>query len=170
MATSLVVSLLGCGHDGSVARARVLASPASRRLVGVWDVAFELDPARTIVLGRPNPAVVTGTLAFTEDRFGRVSSAGIGQFTHDGVYDVSFEPFGFSSRAETEVPVALARIVSIGGVDSLYVMLSPETTRLTVRMEGTLAGDSASGVWSASAFSAGGGAGPFRMARRRGAP
>lgn len=166
----LAASLIGCAGDGATARARVLASSASRRLVGVWDVRFDLDPSRTVALRSRAAAPVTGTVVFAEDRFGRVSAAGIGETTHEGVYDVSFEPFGFSSRAETDVPVAAARIVSGAGIDSLYVVLSPGTTRLPVRMAGTLAGDSASGTWEASGFSAGGGGGTFLMRRRRSNP
>ena len=166
---SLVILALACAHDDERARARLLASPASRHLVGVWDVAFRLDRGTSVNVRTLDTGSVTGTVVFAEDRFGRVATSELGESTHDGVYDVSFEPFGFSSRAESEVPVAIARVVPAARVESLYVVLSPGTTRLSVRMAGTLAGDSAAGEWRASAFSAGGGAGSFRMHRRPGA-
>jgi hypothetical protein len=168
--TPLVVVALACAHDDEPARARLLASPASRHLVGAWNVEFRLDRARSISVRALDTGSVTGTLVFAEDRFGRVASSELGESTHDGVYDVSFTPFGFSSRAEGDVPVAIARVVPTAQGESLYVVLSPGTTRLAVRMAGTLAGDSATGAWRAAAFSAGGGAGTFRMHRRRAEP
>ncbi|NUR54913.1 MAG: hypothetical protein HOQ29_10725 [Acidobacteria bacterium] len=157
---------VACGHGDASARQRLLASPEALRLVGAWKVRFELNYAVSsrVDVGKVGP--ITGTVVLAEDRFGRVGSTEIGDATHDGVYDVDFSPFGFSSRSEGDVPAAIARLVPTTLGDSLYIVLSPGTTRLAVVMAGRLAGDSASGEWHASAFSSGGGAGSFTMHRR----
>lgn len=46
---------------------------------------------------RQAPAV-TGTLVFAEDHYGRIASAELPNPTHDGVYDIDFQPFGFTTR------------------------------------------------------------------------
>ena len=168
---SLAVMVVACGNDDDEpARARLLASPMSQRLVGAWTVTFSLDRARSVSVHPLDTGTVSGTVVFAEDRYGKVKETELGESTHEGVYDVSFAPFGFSSRAESEVPVAVARVVPTAQGESLYVVLSPGTTRLAVRMAGVIAGDSAVGEWRAAAFSAGGGAGTFRMRRRPALP
>ena len=165
-----LAATLACAPDETPARARLLDSPAARRLVGAWDVTFRLDVATSVAVRPATAPPVTGTLVFAEDRYGHTSSRELGEPTHDGVYDVDFGPFGFSSRAAGDVPVAVARVASTPRRESLYVVLSPGTTRLAVQMTGTLDDDSASGEWRAAAFSAGGGAGHFTMHRRQGTP
>ena len=165
-----MAATLGCASDETPARARLLDSPAARRLVGAWDVTFSLDVATSATVRPATTPSVTGTLVFAEDRYGHTSSRELGEPTHDGAYDVDFGPFGFSSRAAGDVPVAVARVASASPHESLYVVLSPGTTRLAVQMTGTLDDDSATGEWRAAAFSAGGGAGHFTMHRRQATP
>ena len=165
-----MAATLACAPDETAARARLLESHAARRLVGAWDVTFRLDVATSVAVRRATTPPVTGTLVFAEDRFGHMSSRELGEPTHDGVYDVDFGSFGFSSRAAGDVPVAVARVASASPRESLYVVLSPGTARLAVQMTGMLDDDSATGEWRAAAFSAGGGAGHFTMHRRQATP
>jgi hypothetical protein len=169
LAVGVAAALLACGHDDGAARARLLESPAARQLVGAWDVTFRVEVATAVAVHPRNTPPITGTLVFAEDRDGHASSDDVGHPTHDGVYDVDFDPFGFSSHAAGEVPEALARVTETAVGDSLYVVLSPGTTRIAVQMAGRLTADSAAGVWHASTFSSGGGAGSFTM-RRHDAP
>ena len=170
LAALMVAAVLGCTPDDTAVRSRVLDAAAAHRLVGTWDVAFLLDPAQAIATSARAATPVAGTLVFAEDHYGRIAAAELSGPTHDGVYDVDFQPFGFSTREQGAVPVVVARVTPAGAGDSLYVVLSPGTPRFAVRMTGTLAGDSAAGVWSAAAFSAGGGSGRFAMRRRRNTP
>jgi hypothetical protein len=165
VAACMSAALLGCEHENAAARTRLLDSPAARSLVGAWDVTFRMDVATAVVARASEAAPITGTLVLAEDRYGRANSRDLDDPTHDGVYDVDFTPFGFSSRAAGDVPIAVARVAPAAAGDSLYVVLSPGTSRLSVQMAGRLTGDSAAGEWSASAFSAGGGAGTFTMRR-----
>jgi hypothetical protein len=170
LAAWVVVAVLGCAQDDAPARSRVLDAAEARHLVGVWDVSFRLDPATSVTIHAVSALPVTGTLVFAEDHYGRVTSAELSEPTHDGVYDVDFRPFGFSSRDADAIPVAVARVAPRSTGDSLYVVLSPGNSRFAVRMEGALAGDSAAGRWRAAAFSAGGGSGRFTMHRERDPP
>ena len=113
---------------------------------------------------------MTGTLVFAADRYGRIAAAELADPTNDGAYDLDFRPFGFSSRARSEVPTVVARAAATRVGDSIYVVLSPGTTRFAVRMAGLLAADSAAGSWTATAFSPGGGTGRFTMRRQHDAP
>jgi hypothetical protein len=167
---SVVAAMLGCGRDDTTARSQLLDAAAARRLVGTWDASFRLDPEQSVTVYARPTTPVAGTLVFAEDHYGHISTAELSGPTHDGVYDVDFRPFGFSTRDAGAVPVAVARVAPAGTVESLYVVLSPGTPRFAVRMVGTIAGDSAAGVWRATAFSAGGGGGSFTMRRRRDAP
>jgi hypothetical protein len=167
LAVWVTAAAVGCGHDDAAARARLLASPDARRLVGAWDVTFRLGVATSVAVHPSATPPITGTLVFAEDRYGPASSTELGKTTHDGVYDVDFARFGFTSRAPDDVPVAVARMAPTAVGESLYVVLSPETTRFAVRMAGRLAGDSAAGQWDASSFSSGGGSGTFSMRRHQ---
>jgi hypothetical protein len=169
VAAWLAAMALGCAREDMPARRRLLDDAESRRLVGTWDVTFQLDPGQTITTYAHPDTTVTGTMVFAEDHYGRIAVAELAGPTHDGVYDLDFRPFGFSTRDEGAVPTVVARVdPSIRG-DSLHIVLGPGTSRFAVRMAGLLAGDSAAGVWQATAFSAGGGSGRFTM-RRRDAP
>lgn len=163
-----------CGADHGADRARMLENVAARRFAGVWDVTFHADSQLGFSRHAPD-ALVTGTLAFTEDVHGPTDVAELAGVTHTGVYDLDFRPFGWETRSGNEAAVAVARVLGATGVavapaaaDSFYVVLSPGTQRFAVRMAGTIVGDSCAGTWSASSFSAGGGAGTFVMRHRAG--
>lgn len=153
-------ALLACGRSEEPSAARIAVA---RRLVGTWDVTFWLDSERTISHAA---APITGTLVFALDHSGPLDAPELSAPTNDGLYDADFHPFGFSTRDGDNVPVALARLIPGTSGDSLYVVLSPGRTRFSVRMAGRLSDDSAAGDWRASAFSAGGGSGRFRMHRK----
>lgn len=150
----------------------MLDNAAARRFAGVWDVVFHADSQ--VGYSRHDPdAVVTGTLAFTEDIHGPTEVAGLSGITHTGVYDLDFRPFGWTTRTGSEPAVAAARALGAArgtakgsGADSFYVVLSPGAGRFAVRMAGAVLGDSAIGTWSARSFAAGGGAGSFVMRHR----
>jgi hypothetical protein len=174
----LTLLLLACQTDDGAQRTRVLDSPAARRLVGAWAVSFEVDTnMATPPQARLSRPPVEGMLVLAPDHTGPSSTPELDGITHEGAYDVDFRPFGFTTRTAGAPAVVVARIVPAtelslvhSATDSLYVVLSPGTDRFAVRMSGTLTGDSASGVWSAYAFSAGGGAGRFVMRRHVGEP
>jgi hypothetical protein len=175
----LTLVLLGilsaCARSDDGERDHVLESPAVRRLVGAWDVSFVSDPHASL-RAPPTTRVLTGTLAFTVDRYGRTETAELSGITNEGTYDVDFRPFGWTTRAADAPAVAVARVhTPLRGAgaaipDSLAVVLSPGSERLVVVMSGTFSGDSASGIWSAYGYRAGGGTGRFVMRRHANAP
>lgn len=175
LVTLALAGTSACGRSDTAQRARLLDTPAVRRLVGTWEVSLFADFRDTLRMRAPDS--VTGMLAFTADHFGPPDAAELQGITHEGTYDLDFQPFGWSMRGADGPPVAVARVVSAAGSsvsdrapDSIYVVLSPGTARFAVRMSGALVGDSAAGVWSARSFSAGGGAGRFVMRRRAATP
>ncbi|MEO7457102.1 MAG: hypothetical protein ABIY52_12640 [Gemmatimonadaceae bacterium] len=135
----------------------------ANRLVGSWDVVFHANPG--VMHGRADS--VAGSLAFAENRFGPRDMRELEGITDQGVYDLDFLPLGFATRDPEASPVAVARVAAktAAGVDSLYVVLDPEGTRIIVRLSGILRLDSASGTWTATSFSSGGGSGTFAMWR-----
>lgn len=176
LAGMLLLGILwACARNDEGERDLVLQSPAVQRLVGAWDISFATDPHAS--LGAPQTArVLTGTLAFTVDRYGRTETAELSGITNQGTYDIDFLPFGWTTRAPDAPAVAVARVnanVRPTGdevADSLVVVLSPGSERLAVVMSGTFTGDSASGIWSAYGYRAGGGTGRFVMRRHAKAP
>jgi hypothetical protein len=159
LAGALVV---GCGRGETPAASH---EAFARRLVGTWDAKFWLDSERMIATHVHAPVV--GTVVFALDRYGRLDAPELSAPTNDGVYDIDFRPFGFSTRNDGTVPVAIAQLVPGRTGDSLYIVLSPGHSRFSVQLEGRVAADSAEGDWRAVAFSAGGGAGRFALRRRR---
>ena len=169
--TLLLLGILSaCARHDEGERDLVLQSPAVRRLVGAWDVSFTTDPHASL-RAPPTTRVLTGTLAFTVDRYGRTETAELSGITNEGTYDIDFQPFGWTTRAADAPAVAVARVdtplrlAGDAGSDSLVVVLSPGSERLVVVMSGTFSGDSASGIWSAYSYRAGGGTGRFVMRR-----
>jgi hypothetical protein len=171
----LLGMLSACARHDEGERDHVLESPAVQRLVGAWDVSFAIDPHASL-RAPPTTRALTGTLAFTVDRYGRTETAELSGITNEGTYDIDFEPFGWTTRAATAPAVAVARVstplrpAGDDVPDSLVVVLSPGSDRLAVLMSGTFSGDSASGVWSAYGYRAGGGTGRFVMRRHRNPP
>ena len=169
---AVAVMLGACADADAGQRERLLDSPAARRVVGSWDVVFTIDPHASVSLSY-TAASVRGTMVFTTDHHGPASMDALHDITHEGSYDLDFSPFGWTTRSADAPAVAIARVAAGGdatasaraGPDSLFVVLSPGTERFAVRMAGVLEGDSASGVWSARAYSAGGGVGRFVMRR-----
>ena len=166
---------MGCGHDRDD-RAAALATPSARRLVGVWDAVFWLDRQYTLMPSVPDTSPVSGTIVLDEDTHGTVSAEELESPTHVGVYDIDFSRFGFSTREGGSLPGAIARVGEIGipqrvarppqpATDSLFIVLSPGTPVFTVRMNGRIMGDSASGAWVASTYRSAGGSGHFVMRR-----
>jgi hypothetical protein len=177
----LVVALLlasnACHGDAAARRARLLRAPVRQRLAGTWQVAFVADPHSTTIAERASHDTVVGLLVFAPNDHGPLAVAGIDGVTHEGAYDLDFAPFGWTTRGRDAAPTAIARVVIapgglpvVPGGDSLYVVLSPGTERFAVQMSGVLVRDTATGVWSALAHSAGGGEGRFVMVRRGSAP
>lgn len=172
-----VIGLGACSTHDTAKRERLLDTPAARRLVGTWNVSFEMN-AHAAPPDAPAARVrVTGVIAFAPDHHGLTATTELNGITHEGAYDLDFRPFGWSTREADAPAVAVARVVSTAGAspsdtgrDSLYIVLSPGTQRFAVRMSGMLATDGATGIWSARSFSAGGGTGRFVMQRRAPAP
>ena len=166
---------VGCGRDDSGVRAAALAAPSAHRLVGVWEVSFWLDHEPTLPFVS-DTTPVSGTIVFAEDNHGSVSADEMAGPTHDGVYDIDFSRFGFSTREAGSLPGAVARIEQVGvpqraGLirkpvkDSLFIVLSPGTPLFTVRMTGPMGDDSVAGLWTASTNRSAGGTGHFVMRR-----
>ena len=166
----LLGMLPACARQDEGERDHVLESPAVQRLVGAWDVSFTSDPHASL-RAPATTRVLTGTLAFTVDRYGRTETAELSGITNEGTYDIDFQPFGWTTRAADAPAVAVARVSARlrpsgdGVPDSLVVVLSPGSERLAVVMSGTFSGDSASGLWSAYGYRASGGTGRFVMRR-----
>lgn len=170
----LFVSLGACRGSDGAQQARQLDERTARRLAGAWTVVFSADPVATTGMRSAN-AVVAGALVLTEVRHGAPDVEDLRGITHEGIFDLDFRPFGFTSGSGPDIVVA--RLVAGAGewkkgvaVDSVYLVLSPGTSRFAVRMAGILAADSGAGVWSANSFSIGGGAGTFVMRRSTGEP
>lgn len=173
LALSSTFVAAACTDSDPVNRAETLASPSALRLIGVWHATFWLDRLSTVTRYAADTSPVVGTIAFTEDTHGLVSADELTGPTHDGVYDIDFSRFGFETRVSGDFPAAIARITEasrVSGVqpshDSLSIVLSPGTQLFAVRMNGEIRGDTVSGVWSSSAYRAGGGSGRFVLARR----
>jgi hypothetical protein len=171
----LLGTLSACERNDDGERDHVLQSPAVQRLVGAWDVSFTSDPHASL-RAPPTTRVLSGTLAFTVDRYGPSETAELSGITNEGTYDIDFEPFGWTTRAADAPAVAVARVAArLRPVDdlvsdSLVVVLSPGSERLAVVMSGTFSGDSAAGLWSAYGYRAGGGTGRFVMRRHATSP
>jgi hypothetical protein len=166
----IAASVGACAHGDAAERDKLVDAPAARRLVGVWDIICTNDRRGSIDITATS-SVVSGMLAFTTDHHGPTSADGLSDITNDGTYDLDFQPFGWTTRDAGAPAVAVAKVIAAQSGrsgeahDSLYLVLSPGTERFAVHMAGTIAEDSASGEWSARAYSAGGGAGRFVMRR-----
>jgi hypothetical protein len=101
------------------------------------------------LLARADTTGVTGTLSLIEDAYGQSAPRFAGAL-HVGTYVADFSRFGFDLRERGEVPVALARVDR----DSVTIVLDPASAR-TFTLQGIIAGDSVSGIWSFSSRAAG---------------
>ena len=173
----LLPALAACGGADAAQRTRLLDAPAMRRLAGSWEVSFVADPRSTTLSMHASPLVVTGTIVLATAHHGPNAVRDMRNVTHEGAYDLDFRPFGWTTRGENDPAIAVAQLspgAATGSVatlpDSVFVVLSPGTSRFSVQMRGTLKGDSVQGTWSASSFSAGGGDGRFVMRRAAATP
>ena len=143
---AITVAATAC-HADEAARARALASMPARQLVGVWTTRYHLImPA---LLARADTTDVTGTLSLIEDAYGQSTPRFAGAL-HVGTYVADFSRFGFDLRERGAVPVALARVDR----DSVTIVFDPANAR-TFTLQGAIAGDSVSGMWSYSSRAAG---------------
>src|SRR4051812_4968884 len=168
----LLPGLAACDGVDAAERTRLLDAPAMRRLVGTWEVSFQADPGSTTLAMRASPGAVTGTIMLATAHHGPTAAGGMQGVTHEGAYDLDFRPFGWTTRGDNDPAEVVARLrprsaraTDSTTRDSVFLVLSPGTSRFSVQMRGTLEGDSVRGSWSASSFSAGGGDGRFVMHR-----
>jgi hypothetical protein len=176
----VVLTLSGvaaCGGADAAERARLLDGPAMRRLVGSWEVSFQPDPGSSTLAMHTSAASVAGTIVLATAHHGPTAVHEMRGITHTGAYDLDFQPFGWTTRGSNDPAVVVARLGPLlatpgdsAARDSVFLVLSPGTSRFSVQMAGTLSGDSVRGTWSASSFSVGGGEGRFVMRRSTRAP
>lgn len=165
----LLLTGAACKRMSSYRLQAVEAAPA-RRLVGVWNVTFTLDPAFRVRGGMDRP--LRGTLALIQDHYGGVSYPQLSTPLHYGVYDIDFRRFGFDPRDRGAVPIAVASVSTDSSdgratpVDRVHVVLDPGEAQMAITLDGTLAADSAAGTWAVDSRTASGG-GTFVMVRTR---
>ena len=159
----VTAALLGCA-DRSALDQRA-AAPSAQRLVGTWDVRFDLERP-PVLTERTGTAVrvVRGRLAFLENRWLNASYPEIETPTDYGTFDIDFTPFGFEPRNAGQPPTAVAGWL---GKDSVEIILAPDQDRTVVTMRGRFAGDSLVGTWDVSIGRGDGGGGRFLMSRHR---
>ena len=150
-----VLVVLGCNHVADD-REQLLLRADAARLVGAWDVTMILERpltqlADSAAIGRS----VTGSIAFTENRRGAREADDFGVVTGRGVADLDLHafslPFG-GSEPEGEVVARTAPIVAPSAAaarDSVLLLVQSADGRVTVRLDGLLAGDTIAGLWSA---------------------
>jgi hypothetical protein len=161
-----------CGGADAAERTRLLDGPAMRRLSGSWEVSFQPDPRSSTLAMHASAARVTGTIVLATAHHGPTAVRELQGITHAGAYDLDFQPFGWTTRGGNDPAPVVARLRPLlptpsdsAARDSVFLVLSPGTSRFSVRMAGMLDGDTVRGTWSASSFSAGGGQGHFMMRR-----
>jgi hypothetical protein len=161
---SLVIVFVGCSSTDDASRERALDSPTARLLVGVWDITFTLDRPLIVTSDPVRPRPVTGVVAFVEARHVAPEIPQLSGSTHDVAFDLDFRPFGFDLRDRGASAIAAART---GEPDSVTIVFGDDESMFSVRSEGTLIGDSVSGVWTAEAPRSAGAGGRFSMHRRQ---
>jgi hypothetical protein len=144
------------------ARATAMDVEATQRLVGVWDVTFTAEPTAAMSADVP-PLQERGSFAF-------VAAGGRATNRLIGVGDTEIRPH-YLARRDAGVPLTgevhrVSRHVrrEASWTDSLYILVDEGGSGFLVRLAGTMAGDSASGSWSANSHSSAGG-GRFTMRR-----
>lgn len=153
---------LACSAREDADRRRALDQPSARRLVGTWDVTFQLDRSMRTA-GSPAPhSTVTGTLALVENRVVPLDAPQLRGATHHGAYDIDFAPLGFALRDDGAARDAMARTAG----DSVVIVFESPGAAITLHARGTFSHDTLSGIWIAESPRAGA-AGRFSMRRRR---
>jgi hypothetical protein len=168
------LALAACKDSANADRTAVLERADAARLTGTWDITLILE--RSIALrdsARGHERMVAGTIAFTENRSSDLEAADFGVVTHKGVYDLDLSSFRLPPASDSHNQVAIARTAvvhpaqgNIAGDDSLFVVLNPGDSQLSVRLTGTLAGDTIAGSWVAE-FVRSQASGRFVMRRHR---
>jgi hypothetical protein len=140
-------------------------SPEARRLDGAWAIELRVDRLRfepvTARAGR-SPSI-RGEIALVANHW-LEGADDLPHPTHYGSYDIDFRTLGFDPRHPGEYPRVAA---SIGGRDSIDIVLEPDDAHESVHLHGAWRGDSIVGRWSLEPVRAGGdAAGTYTMARR----
>jgi hypothetical protein len=157
------LAIVACA-DRSATPGDVALQPA-QRLVGAWDVRFELErPLMLAVASNATVRSVRGQFAFVENRWLSASYPWMQRPTDYGTYDVDFTPFGFESRTNGETPTAVARWLH---GDSVQILLGLDESPVAVTMRGRLTSDSILGTWDVAISRVAGGGGRFLMSRHR---
>lgn len=153
---------LACSGREDVDRRRALDEPTARRLVGTWDVTFQVDRSMRVA-GSPSPhSTVTGTIALVENRVVPLDAPQLRGATHHGAYDIDFAPLGFALRDAGAAPDAMARTAG----DSVVIVFESPGAAITLHARGAFSHDTLFGIWSAESPRAGA-TGRFTMRRRR---
>ena len=159
----LAAILIACGDRTALERQAL--APANQRLIGLWDVRFQLE--RPLFGNGDSGALkryVRGELAFLANRWVTRVYPTMRSATLYGSYDVDFSPFGFDPRSNDETPTALAGWLSS---DSLEIIIGDPESDLSVTMDGRIAGDSIAGGWKVVIARSYGSGGRFVMVRHR---
>jgi hypothetical protein len=139
-------------------------APLLRRdtLTGIWNVEISSDVASA---GTPAaaPPKVEGVIALIRDSVNDFEWMALEGASNFGVYSVDFRGLGFEAPPAVGFPLAAARMVNDS---TALVVLNPTQDHQSLRLTGTLRGDSISGRWSESSYGAGL-SGTFVMRRQR---
>lgn len=164
MSVSLLISV-ACSRGDDGDRRRMLEQPSALRLVGTWDVTFQLDrPMRVAGSAVPRSAV-TGTIALVENRVAPLDAPQLSGATHHGAYDIDFAAFGFDLRDDGSARAAMARTAG----DSVAIVFESPGSAIALHAKGAFRRDTLSGTWIAEVPRASA-TGRFTMRRRRAEP
>jgi hypothetical protein len=155
--------LIACNDRSALERQAEAAT--TQRLVGTWDARFHLE--RPLVVGSDSESMkqdVSGQLAFLANRSVNRAYPTMQSPSAYGTFDVDFTPFGFDARSDDETPRAVAGWLT---PDSLEMIIGDPESDVTVRMHGSLTGDSIVGGWRVLVARTGGGGGSFVMVRHK---
>jgi hypothetical protein len=159
----VAVILVACSDRSALVKQAAAAS--NQRLIGIWDVHFQLERPLFAVGG--SSAInqhVSGEVAFLPNRWVTRAYPTMNSATVYGSYDVDFTPFGFDPRSNDETPTAVAGWRS---ADSLEIIIGDPDSDLSVQLDGRLAGDSIIGGWRVMIARSGGSGGRFVMIRHK---
>lgn len=169
IALGLALAMLACGGDSR--NGKELPEAQSARLAGSWDVTLRLERPLTVSTDVSRlPRTVGGTLTLLPNRDPRVSFDQMHDPTHVGVYEIALDSLGFPRREPGFVPSVAARTVAgtSADLDSIHIVMDPETPRRAVHLAGVLQRGEVRGTWVAESFLGGGGT--FVLRRRAPVP
>jgi len=154
---------IACNDRGALARQAQAAT--TQQLLGTWDARFHLE--RPLIIGSDSELTkeeVHGQLALLANRSVDRAYPTMQSPSASGTFDVDFAPFGFDARSDNATPTAVAGWLS---PDTLEIILGDPESDVTVRMHGSVVGDSIAGWWRVLVARTGGGGGRFVMIRHR---